>query len=207
MYKLITILLLFCVTLIGCKKEKNSKKDSVKYTEFQPTLKVTSVDTIVAHGSGCGYVVLPTDTAASISIDINSDGVDDFKLECGSWYSFVSNSNPCANYNKNITITGYSNDNSVAVKDEYNVASTFEVNAVINNSQKWNNNAMLMLLATQAPFTTNFTGNKYIGLRMQMGENIHFAWLYLNKTDYTITVISSAINQTVGNSIRTGQKE
>ena len=105
------ILLLISLAIIGCSKEndletENPIIESITYTELNPNIQITSVDSLIYHGSGCGYVPSPSDSTASISLDINNDNVVDFTLSCNSWYNFVSASGPCANYNTSIVLSG-----------------------------------------------------------------------------------------------------
>ncbi len=207
MHKVLVLFVSFSVLLVRCTKDTTPKNDTILYTDLQPPLEIESVDSLVFHNSGCGYVPFPADTMKNNALDINKDGIDDFTLTCKSWYQFVSASNPCVNYNTSIVISGISDDNQIAVIGNYSEAKKYELDAVINNSQNWSNSATLKLASAQAPISIDFNGNNYLGLKIKKGQNSHFCWLYLNKTDYTIKVLAFAANLTEGNSIRVGQTE
>jgi hypothetical protein len=206
------ILLLISLAIIGCSKEndletENPIIESITYTELNPNIQITSVDSLIYHGSGCGYVPSPSDSTASISLDINNDNVVDFTLSCNSWYNFVSASGPCANYNTSIVLSGTSNENKVGISGNYNIVKQYVLNDVIDNSQQWSNTAMLMLSSASAPFATNFNDTVYLGLKINTDQGDYFGWIYIDKNGYDVKVISYAVNQTVNSSINAGQTE
>ena len=209
MKKAIMMLLLVSFFFNSCEKEneKVAPSNKILYHVLNPSIVVSSVDSLIDHPSGCGYIPSPSDSSASITIDINDDGLMDFTLTCSSWYSFVSASNPCANYNTNITLSGTSNDNKLAITGNYNVVNLFEFNDELNSSQEWSNTGILMLSSALAPFSTNFNGDKYLGLKINQDQEDLFGWIYIDKNGYEITVISYAINQTANISIKAGQIE
>jgi hypothetical protein len=200
------ILILISSTIIGCSKD-NAILDSIAYTELDPSIQITSVDSLVYHGSGCGYVPSPSDSTASISFDINDDSIDDFTITCNSWYNFVSASGPCVNYNTSIVLSGTSDENKVSIAEDYNIVKRYDLNEVIDNSQQWSNTAMLMLSSATAPFTTNFNGATYLGLKVNTEQGDYFGWIYIDKNGYDVTIISYALNQSINNSIYAGQIE
>lgn len=211
------ILILISSTIIGCSKENDLESEnqvaenpiakSITYTELDPSIQITSVDSLIYHGSGCGYVPSPSDSTASISFDINNDSVVDFTLSCNSWYNFVSASGPCANYNTNIVLTGTSGENKVGIADNYNIVKRYVLNEEIDNSHQWSNTAMLMLSSATAPFATNFNDTVYLGLKINTAQGDYFGWVYIDKNGYDVTVISYALNQSVNSSINAGQTE
>ena len=206
------IILLISSVFIGCSKENNLEPDipiaeCIIYTELDPYFRITSVDSLIPHGSGCGYIPSPSDSTASISLDINNDTVVDFILSCKSWYNFVSASGPCANYNTSIVLSGTSNENKVGISGNYNIVKQYVLNDVIDNSQQWSNTAMLMLSSVSAPFATNFNDTIYLGLKINTDQGDYFGWIYIDKNGYDITVISYAMNQTANSSIDAGQTE
>ena len=97
--------------------------------------------------------------------------------------------------------------NKISIQENYNTIKTLNFNDIIDDSYNWNENATLMLSSAQAPFSTNFNGSVYLGLKIKQDEEEYFGWLYINKSDYLITVMSYAINQTAQNCIHAGQTE
>ncbi|RFC54716.1 hypothetical protein [Brumimicrobium aurantiacum] len=206
------ILVLISSAIIGCSKENDLDPvspiaDDITYSELNPNIHLTSVDSLIYHGSGCGYVPSPSDSTASVSFDIDNDNVVDFTLSCNSWYNFVSASGPCANYNTSIVLSGTSNNNKVAINGNYNIVKKHDLNDVIDNSLLWSNTARLMLSSASAPFETNFDDTVYLGLKINTDQGDYFGWIYIDKNGYDVTVKSYAFNQSVNNSINAGQTE
>lgn len=76
---------LITLTIIGCSKNDDLKPeipiaDCIVLTELNPNIQITSVDSLILHGSGCGFGPSPSDSSASISVDINNDSIVDFIL-------------------------------------------------------------------------------------------------------------------------------
>ena len=132
------------------------------YHELNPQLEVTSVDTLISHPSGCGEVPIPSDSSASIFLDINNDGTNDFSITCSTWYQTISASYPCVNYQKRITISGTNENNKISIQENYNIVKTFNINDIIDDSDNWGEYAILMGSA-QSAFSTNFNGSVYLG--------------------------------------------
>lgn len=207
----ISILLLISSAIIGCSKKNDSEcenpADSITYSELNPTVQITSVDSLIYHISGCGPIPSPSDSTASVSFDINNDGLDDFTLSCSSWTDFVSASQPCANYNTRILLSGTSNLNSIGIIGNYNVVKRYVSNEVIDNSQQWSNTASIMLSSASAPFSTDFNDTAYLGLKINTIQGAYFGWMYIDKNGYDVTVISHGLNQSANCPINAGQKE
>lgn len=207
---------LLSLLIFNCNKNESYDEEeilplevNILYTQLQPNLEVTSVDTLlyVEYGGGGSYIPQPSDTTASLYLDINNDDVIDFRIRCSSNYNWVTNDDPWANYSRSISISGTSADNQIAITDDYNIAHLLDTNAVVNDSLEWVTNAMLYLYSAEAPFSTNFNGDVYLGLRMKQDQGDNFCWLFINKTQYDISVMSYAINLTLDESIHIGQVE
>jgi hypothetical protein len=207
MKKILFIVSILSLLLIGCEKKEILSQDNVLCTELQPSVEISSVHSLVWHPSGCGNVPSPSDSSASISLDINNDGTNDFTIYCSSWYHFVSASIPCGNYNTSMTITGTNSNNQIATNGNFDIAKLYSLGEKIESSGVWKVSSTLMRSSVTYPYGTNFEGSKYLGLKIRQEQNDYFGWLYINKDGYVITVMSYAINLTVNNSIITGQTE
>lgn len=71
----------------------------------------------------------------------------------------------------------------------------------------WSSYATLMLFSATAPFSTNFNGTTYIGLKIQSDQGDRFAWLRLRKEGYVLTLYSHAIAGSSTGQILAGQTE
>jgi hypothetical protein len=206
--KMVYFFVLIASIITSCTKDKNSKTENpIVYTELNPSIQITSVDTLINHLSGCGLVPSPSDSTATFSIDLNNDNSIDFILTCSSWYHFVSASDPCANYNTSMVISGTSASNKVSIAGNYNIANHFQMNESIDNYQTWSNSATLMLNSALAPFSTNFNSDVFLGLKMTTTEGDYFGWIHIDKNGFDISVLSYAIHQTLNCTIQAGQKE
>lgn len=208
------MLIASCVLLVACAKDDDLEPTpaptpaaDILYTELDSTLKLTSVDTLIFHPSGCGMLPSPSDSSATRSIDVDNDGAADFTIACGTWYYFVSASGPCANYNTSMTITGASDERKISITNNYNTVARYAENDVIDNTQNWVSTATLMLSSATAPFSTNFNGTTYIGLKIGSDQGDRFAWLRLRKEGYVLTLYSHAIAASSTGQILAGQTE
>jgi hypothetical protein len=206
------ILIILLSTIVACTKKSVEKPDvpivdGIIYTELDPLIHLSSVDTLIAHGSGCGNIPSPADSITSISFDINNDDTLDFTLSCKSWYYFVSASSPCANYHTSIYLSGTAEEHKVGITEPFNSVKRYLPDEVIDASQNWSNPAMLMLSSATAPFSTNFNDTAYVGLKIHTDQGDYFGWIYFDKQGYDLTVISYAVHQTVNSPIRAGQTE
>jgi hypothetical protein len=201
------IVVLLVLTNSACKKDKVQLPDNILFQQFNPELQITSVDSMVLHPSGCGYIPVPSDSLASLSLDLNNDGTADHTVNCSSWYQFVSASGPCANYNQSITLIGTSEDNLIAVTSFYNIAEEQYEGNEIGGNQIYYKNSTIMLNSAQAPFSYNFVGDRYLGVQMKIQGKSHFGWIRINKTGSLIRIISCAMNLTPNHSILVGQTE
>lgn len=197
---------------MSCKKDKvqinhESNPDEIMFVDI-PDIVLSSTDSVyyIPFGPGCP-VASPEDSTAEYNIDIDGNGIDDFTISMTHWYEFVSASSPCANYNYRISILGIINENKIATTNHYNEVAKFNLNQDIGASLNWNNSASILMQVTTAPFSTNFNGSAYIGLKLGAGADSNYGWLLIDKVNYAITIKEMAINLTNTNSIKAGQIE
>lgn len=193
------------LVLVSCKKEES--KSGILFTQPDPFIQVTSVDALIPHGSGCGLVPSPADSTASVTLDINNDGLGDFNLSCVSWYDFVSASSPCANYNTRIILSGTSNTNQVSVSGNYDIVTRYDLAQTIDDVQDWSNSAVIMMNSATVPFSADFNGTAYLGVKVETNQGDHFGWIEVYKNFYQVEISSYAINQQAGSPIQAGQIE
>ena len=202
-----TLLIIIVMASFGCKKNNKSLPDDIEHTELQPPLQITCVDSVVNHPSNCGMVPYPYDSTAQISLDINNDGVDDFIVKCESWYNTVSVSNPCSNHNSTIQIYSTNPDNKVFKQDAvYPIIKKLVSNEGIGSTSLWYEGGFILSEgADMNGLQTDYNGDAFIGLRMKLGNEEHFGWMHINKTDYLVIIDSYGFNHTPNNSILAGQ--
>ncbi len=203
-----SLLILAVIMGTACKKAKSSSSSFIQYAEWTPPIQATAVDSMVLHPSGCGLTPVPADSTVIVELDIDQDGLTDFILQCTSWYQFVSASDPCANYHQSITISGASEFNNIAIDGNYNAVHILNHGESVGATLNWSNTATLLLASANAPFSTDFSGNAYLGLQIVANNShLHFAWLSLQKTGSQVSLLSWAIQKSESTSIQAGQRE
>lgn len=176
--------------------------DQITMTDINPDYALSSADSVYFHPFLFCHVAIPIDSLVEYYIDLDKDNVNDFKIRMQHGLQFVSASNPCANYKYHIHIFGEGN-NQVAIADNDHNISLFNFNEKIGGHLNWYNNATV----TSAPFSFNFSGNKYLGLKIISGSNAYYGWLLVEKTPYTLKIKEMSINLASGNSIKAGQTQ
>jgi len=204
--KRVLIISFIFIGMISCKKE-NHLPDNILFTEFNPQIELTSVDSFVLHPSLCGYYPVPENSYLEYPIDFDKNDIYDLMLIMETRYEYVSASNPCSNYQYRITLEGINEKSQVTSTEHENLPIFLNINDKIDNSLEWNTRTFLMMDEAYVPFYYDFSGDKYIGIKLTENENSYYGWLYLNKTSFKIFLISYGLNLTANNSIKVGQTE
>ncbi|MFZ9657380.1 MAG: hypothetical protein ACO29Z_01695 [Crocinitomicaceae bacterium] len=201
------LILVACFLLIvqACTKDKIHVEPQISYQELNDTEFFTCVDTIVEHPSGCGSVILPSDSIEERLIDLDFDANPDFKISCTSWYNFVSASYPCANYNTSIIISSMDTNAFIATTGMFNDSRKYALSDSIRSTDQWRSSAALLLFVQQAPFTTTFDGLAYFGLKMKKNGEDWFGWVQLEKNTYKIRILSHAVKTGQSTGIKAGE--
>lgn len=197
------------VILISCENNEVFEPDNevlepdnILFYDFQPDTSITSVKYFLPHPlfSGCN-VPYPSDSFAKIEFDMDGDLIDDFKLKVRHWYHWVSNSSPCANYNYEMTIT--------ALNSDYLITEDLldSLQFVYNLFEIWSRQIYLMVNMRDYPFTTNFSGEKYIGVKKQIDTCTYYGWILVEKSGFSLALKETAINLTENKLILAGQKK
>lgn len=205
--KLLSIFILcsFILVIQACTKDKIHIEPPIIYHEQNPSEFFTCVDTVVAHPSGCGSVIQPSDSIVERLFDLDLDGNPDYKITCTSWYNFVSASYPCANYNSTIIISGIDTSTFIATTGMFNDSQKYALSDSIRSTDQWRSSAALLLFVQQAPFTTTFDGLAYFGLKMKKNGEDWFGWVQLEKNTYKIRVLSHAVKTGQSTGIKAGE--
>jgi hypothetical protein len=201
--------------VFSCKKDVvpeenpnvNPAQGTIYAVELMPDIELSSVDSMVWHPSGCGYVPSPADSSMSVSLDINGDGAMDFTLNCASWYQTVSSANACTAYHMSMTISATSSDNFVTVQGNYNAIERYNSGDTIVQNASWMNNGTLMLASATAPFSTNFSGPAYLGLKLLMPDGAHYGWLSVEKIGTKLLIYAHGYNELANDLILAGQTQ
>ena len=83
MKKLFILLLLSTLLLLSCKKEEDNSDplpDEILYCDIEPDVVMNSINYLYEHPSGCGLVPSPADSTVEYKLDMDMDGIKDFKI-------------------------------------------------------------------------------------------------------------------------------
>ncbi len=197
-------LVLLCCALIACKKEKPDIQSRV----LNPYYTLHPVDSFDLHPSGmCQEVIpFPTDSTASITLDVDQDGNPDFKFTYTNQYQLVSENNPCANYNSVVKVQGINPQQKIAVTSlSTNTISPLPYDENISTLDLFSNAATIY--RDDASLTTNFkdfNGDGYIAIQLANGS---LGWIKLrfDYTSFTLEIQSVGYNKTSGSALKAGQ--
>lgn len=207
--KLILFLLVIgFLSITSCKDDPMIEPDKIYFKEFQPYVELTSVDTFYNSYPNC-QTPSPLNGSVDFYVDIDSNGVNDFKITIRHFYKNIS-PHPCVNYNYVIGIYGSSSENFVSGIGEWNIPKYFTIGELIDSTLQWDNISTILYDVNYmgGPYGgADFIGDKYMGLSIDYGENRNFAWLRINKNGFKITIKSFAINFAQNKPIKAGQKE
>jgi hypothetical protein len=146
---------------------------------------------------------------------VTDDGQEDFRFTIRQWYYFISASNPVGNYNYDIRISGNRPECEVKIPDgaPYPVADIMPQDVQIDSSGTYEQQAWLMMINASAPFSCDFGGDGWIGLKVSVSDTIYYGWVMVFKNEFastldgfSLTIKEWAITRTPGLSIKTGQR-
>jgi hypothetical protein len=197
--------------LISCNKDSEDVlTNKIMYIDLNPDITLHPVDSIGLHPSGlCQEIIpFPSDSTVIVNLDINQDGVNDFRFTYSTFYEWVSASSPCSNYNSTLQVDGLSSTNKIKVENEdKHEVSILENGDVINTNQLFANNAILYRDNTMSFLNFGeFSDERFIGIKLSSGE---LGWIKLNfqKNSFTCTILECGYNETKNAQITAGQIE
>lgn len=199
------------VIILSCDKAKVADlQDKIVYVDLTPDLVLHPVDSVGQHPSGfCyEYIPFPTDSIQNVDLDIDQNGVNDFRFTYTTFFQFVSASNPCTNYNSSLVVKGLSAENNIRVKNlEMDEVCVLDTGDLIKSNQLFSNNAVIFRdYASNFLNYDDFAGEGFIGVKFSGGK---IAWIKLDfqKNSFTCTIMEYGYNETKNNQIAVGQKE
>ncbi len=203
----ILIFVLICSMLISCKRDVS---DNIIYIDLKPDLILHPVDSVGMHPSGlCQEVIpFPSDSTLKVDLDIDKDGIDDFRFTYTTFYEWVSASNPCANYNSTLQIAGLLTENKIFIENEnMREVRVLEKGDLICANQLSANNAIIYRDNSMSSLNfEDFSGEGFIGFKLSDGE---LGWIKLDfqKDSFTCTILEYGYNEVINSQITAGQIE
>ena len=210
MNKNTTILLLVLSIAFACTKETASPPppplppDNIIHTDLNPNLEVCPIDSLVYIFPCWSLLPSPTYGNKQDEVDVNNDGVADFKIEYRNWYEHFSNSSPCANYHTRLTISSKSQSGGIINSINNQIgANSFKVDETISPIDNFVTEAHIY---QEFPYSYygSFGGHGFIGVKLSDGS---VGWIEIkhDRAQYTCEVVGFAVNTTIGNLIKAGQ--
>lgn len=217
--KIFIVLSILCLAAaIGCKKKSvysNPVADQIEAHAFNPLIALTSVDSFYTLPGASSPQLSPSDSSVTYLLDLDRDSVPDFNVTVKHWYQLVSNSNPGANYNYQMSISGIQTSSEIAsltVTPIFHKARLFDFSESISAIGEWKNDLEIMRSgsSTYGPHY-DFSYTKYIGLRVKKDNSYHYGWLKIAKDPikfkHQLWIESLGYNKSGNNDIRAGQEQ
>lgn len=197
------------VLFLSCKKEEPHKlPDEIYFTDFEPDISISSVDSIVQIPyNSCSCLPSPISGFDFKEFDIDGDGVNDFKILYRHWYQWVSNSSPCENYMRELTIESLKENGGIAVEtSQYDLKNVkpFAKGNLINQNENFVKSGYIYADAANWAYT-GFGSEGFIGVKLSNGL---VGWIQIKHQycPHRCIVMNCAMNKTSTNSILAGQE-
>ena len=194
--KKILIALLSLIFLIHCNPKEEMVVDNIIYHTFTPNINLHSIRSY--YNDGCDHMV-PNDSSAIYTLDINDDSVVDFTIVAK--HHFTGNQcGRCADgYVEEIIINGQ----GISVYSTNNYfAHYLNESQIISNDLTWNTQARLSFQGCMLPWT-NYIENSYIAIKL----NDKFGWIRVKgASNNGVILMEYAYNNANGLTIKAGQK-
>ena len=197
--------MIFTLMILACMNFAFAQNDSIIVGEYDSTMTFYDIDpdtTILCEEH-------PGETKF-YDIDLNQDGIFDFKLENrqNNGLGGGSGSIKIIPYNNN-EIAFYRIDTAFAYDSSYvfrKVARPFEFGELIDNSSEFSDSIVFVsaYFWTGSPSFTHFSisdwiylENQYTGIRMNINDTLVYGWIKLNNPNHsTITFEEYALSKT-----------
>ena len=202
----IAVLTAIMMLFLSCKKEETKKPDLIFYTDFNPDLVVSSIDSIIQIPySPCSCIPSPSSGTDFEELDIDGDGENEFKIVYHHWYGFLSASSPCVNYLRDVTIESLKENCGIAsTPDDTRNVKPFADGDVISQDENY-------VEIGHIYENRGFWGYAGFGAQAMIGvklANRSVGWIQIKHQycSHRIVIMDCAINKTSTNSIVAGQK-
>ena len=200
--------------LTFCKKDKEViienppiVPDSIIYTDLIPDTSVCSI----RNNWPLADLPPPWDTSASIQLDVDSDNINDISISASIFYQFLSASNPDVNYTRYLEIGMIRVTDSLASYAYQwcsSIPRVFPKDSIIGINSTYSKGGYLYSSGGDSePCSSATTGDSYCGFKIYGNGGYYYGWILLKRSgSVKVTVKEFAINKTINNSIKAGQK-
>jgi hypothetical protein len=209
MKRTILFLAAFLVIISACEKDKNDdneKLDEIWFSNLTNPVTASSVKDWDLQDRGVCQVdvPIPTDSSATILLDINNDSENDYMITLShGYFEPTEYCGHCSAYRYDIKIKGIKTSDSIVCVDQSSIPEYFTDSDTITANKDWTNEAILIMKNRCAMISFDIEG-EYIGFK----HNNQIGWIKIQSTsDNGLTIENYAINLTDNNSILAGQTE
>ncbi len=137
-------------------------------------------------------------------LDLNNDGIDDFKINIRYWYTFQSPT-CCDNYA--IWIESENSDNMIAADESTLGVCTQPLysNDIIDNSLYWDNSSTINVWVEGLSGCSWPSGDTFLGLELIVNNDTLYGWYRIEATLTSFTIKDYAYNDVPDEQILAGQ--
>jgi len=199
------IALILVMLVASCSPEPGVPEDDILFHDLVPDVEMQTVrfytlqDRVVCST----YVPTPADSAVSYDLDLNGDGVNDFRITAGHSKYTQGYCGHCDRFTYNISISGLSDQDSIANSPEnYWASRLFSESDTIGAGNTWLSRTEIQLLEGCAlPFQADFTAG-YLGVKIRDG----YGYIRIEKLENNgIRILEQAFNRTPGGQVVCGK--
>lgn len=209
MKRVLLILGIISLLVFSCDKVKEIS-DDISAVKYNPSLILNPADSVSKiYAPNCTESIpFPTDSTVSVFIDVDKDGLNDFKFSYSTYYNFVSVLDSCENHNSEIIIEAIGAENKIIVDEEHpeNVR-VYAVDDEIQISSSIADKATVFLNDASIPEDVILeSGNKYLGVKLASNRK---GWIkvYHDFDLFKFAIVEHAYNRTFQLNIKAGQKQ
>lgn len=181
--------------------------DDIIYQDLNSNLILHPVDSFGSPYQCSKPIPIPRDSVETINLDVNGDGVDDFKFIYYTYYMRFSTSNPCRNHHSGVRIDGLNPETKIAGVGEYPHIKVFDLNDTIGSELTYSQSATVFMDIAASPANYyGFEGTGYVGIKL---PDSGYGWMKVSfdGSTFTFNVMEYALNNTLNSSIMAGQVE
>jgi hypothetical protein len=189
---------------LSCNKdsEDNGSEANIKYKIANSDMKITSVISFYTY-ENCGRYPIPFDSTTSMTIDVDGDSNNDFKLSAS---HHICGNTHCYYFIYVVRLESINNYDFIRV-DNLNNNQPEKMDSTVDISKKglWKETVTLELDSRcPMPYENFLLNDSYIGFMI----NNKYGWIHVSPYGGNgVKIIDYAINLTENSSIRQGQKE
>lgn len=177
----------FFLSLFLCRAE-------IIYTEVSPVFKDT-LDPMIPFG----------DNTDIFAIDFNQDGSFEYNLRWDDWGDFAWFIHLTKPFSET-ALRDYSLKGDSSNMNNFRYLQVHDQNDAIDNSLTWDASAFDPLIGDNGDPNFEGQGKKYIGVRFELADGVHFGWIEIEVTGKVLSVSGYAYESNTDTPIQAGDR-